>query len=155
MSRDISHHAQHGVRDLILHARRHEHAAVHQRDAHAAVHGESLYGRVNTWLAVRITSFVGSMTCAWLFAALALVSLPAAVASRNPVILVSWISQTFLQLVLLSIIIVGQRVISEASDARADSDHETLTLLKDMNVTQLAILQELHQLAPPVTPPAP
>jgi len=43
---------------------------------------------------------------------------------RNPVTLVSWISQTFLQLVLLSIIIVGQNIQAAASDSRAQATYE-------------------------------
>lgn len=86
--------------------------------------GHNPITRFNTWLAVKVTSGVGTMWCAYAFAALALVSLPAAIASRNPVVLVSWISQTFLQLVLLSIIIVGQNVLATASDKRAEATYE-------------------------------
>ena len=64
------------------------------------------------------------MWCAYAFAALALVSLPDAIGSKNPVTLVSWISQTFLQLVLLSIIIVGQNIQATASDSRAEATYE-------------------------------
>jgi hypothetical protein len=77
--------------------------------------------RFNTWLALKCTSGVGTMWCAYAFAALALVSLPAALASHNAVVLVSWVSQTFLQLVLLSVIIVGQNVLAAASDKRAEA----------------------------------
>jgi len=80
--------------------------------------------RFNTWLAVKVTTVVGTMWCAYAFAALAFVSLPAAIASGNPVLIVSWISQTFLQLVLLSIIIVGQNVLAAASDKRAEATFE-------------------------------
>src|SRR3989475_12777331 len=80
--------------------------------------------RFNTWVAVKVTNGVGTMWCAYAFAALALVSLPAAITSGNPVVLVSWISQTFLQLVLLSIIIVGQNVLATASDKRAEATYE-------------------------------
>lgn len=80
--------------------------------------------RFNTWLAVKVTNAVGTMWCAYVFAGLAIVSLPAAVASRNPVVIVSWISQTFLQLVLLSIIIVGQNVQADASDKRAEATYK-------------------------------
>src|SRR5437588_736240 len=80
--------------------------------------------RFNTWLAVKVTGAVGTVWCAYAFAALALVSLPAAIASHNPVILVSWVSQTFLQLVLLSIIIVGQNVQAAASDRRAEATYQ-------------------------------
>jgi hypothetical protein len=80
--------------------------------------------RLNAALAVKITDGVGTMWCAYAFAALALVSLPDAIQSRDVVTLVSWISQTFLQLVLLSIIIVGQNVLAAASDQRAQATYE-------------------------------
>src|SRR5438270_3890758 len=86
--------------------------------------GGTPIARFNTWLAVRVTNGVGTMWCAYAFAALAIVSLPAAIASGNPVLIVSWISQTFLQLVLLSIIIVGQNVLAAASDKRAEATYE-------------------------------
>ena len=86
--------------------------------------GDNPVARFNTWLAVRVTTAVGTMWCAYAFGLLAVVSLPAAIASRNPVILVSWVSQTFLQLVLLSIIIVGQNVQAAASDRRAEATYQ-------------------------------
>jgi hypothetical protein len=79
---------------------------------------------LNAWLAVRITNGVGTMWCAYIFAGLALVSLPAAIRSGDPVVLVSWISQTFLQLVLLSVIMVGQNVQGMAADKRAEATYE-------------------------------
>ena len=85
---------------------------------------DSPFTRFNTWLAVKVTNGVGTMWCAYAFAALALVSLPAAIMSGNAVLIVSWISQTFLQLVLLSIIIVGQNVLAAASDKRAEATYE-------------------------------
>jgi hypothetical protein len=80
--------------------------------------------RFNSTLAVKITRGVGTMWCAYVFAALALVSLPSAIKSGSAVTLVSWISQTFLQLVLLSIIIVGQNVFAAADDKRAEATYE-------------------------------
>jgi hypothetical protein len=82
------------------------------------------YRRFNASFAVKITKGVGTMWCAYAFAALALVSLPSAIQSGSAVVLVSWISQTFLQLVLLSIIIVGQNVLAAASDKRAEATYE-------------------------------
>jgi hypothetical protein len=80
--------------------------------------------RFNAWLAVKITDGVGTMWCAYAFAALAFVSLPSAIRSGDPVTIVSWISQTFLQLVLLSIIIVGQNVLAAAADKRSEATYE-------------------------------
>lgn len=75
----------------------------------------------NSRLGVWITRRVGSMWCAYIFAGLALVSLPTVLATGSLVLIVAWCAQTFLQLVLLSIIMVGQNVSGAASDARAES----------------------------------
>jgi len=73
---------------------------------------------INRRIAVVITNVVGTMWCAYAFALLALISLPQAIhAGTAP--LIAWIAQTFLQLVLLSIIMVGQKVAAEASDRQA------------------------------------
>jgi hypothetical protein len=99
---------------------------------------------------VRVTNGVGTMWCAYAFAALALVSLPSAIRSGSAVTLVSWVSQTFLQLVLLSVIIVGQNVLAAAADHRAeatysDADallHEVVKLQEHL-LAQDATLQRL------------
>jgi len=78
--------------------------------------------RFNAKFAVRITKMVGSMWCAYLFAAFDLLSLPAAVRGGISTI-VAWVAQTFLQLVLLSIIMVGQNVQSAAADKRAEDTY--------------------------------
>jgi hypothetical protein len=82
------------------------------------------YDRFNAAVALKITGGVGTMWCAYAFAALSLVSLPAAIRSGDAVTLVSWISQTFLQLVLLSVIIVGQNIQAAAADKRAEATYE-------------------------------
>ncbi len=76
--------------------------------------------RFNSWLAVKITNGVGTMWCAYAFAAIALVGLPAALKPGGEGI-IAWIAQTFLQLVLLSIIIVGQNIAAASSDARSEN----------------------------------
>jgi hypothetical protein len=128
-----------------------QHRLVLSHDSHATVHGTGPTGRFNTWLAVRITKTVGSMWMAYVFAALALISLPFAIASGQVIIIVAWIAQTFLQLVLLPIIIVGQNVIQAANDARAEADHETLTAVHKLTVevhaineAQSAILRQMQ-----------
>src|SRR3984893_11933128 len=79
--------------------------------------------RFNTWLAVKVTNGIGTMWCAYAFAALAIVSLPSAINAHSAVVLVSWISQTFLQLVLLSVIIVGQTELAAAADTRSEATY--------------------------------
>jgi hypothetical protein len=80
----------------------------------------SISSRFNAWLAVKITDGVGTMWCAYAFAALALIGLPAALRPGGEGI-IAWIAQTFLQLVLLSIIIVGQNIAATASDRRSEN----------------------------------
>jgi hypothetical protein len=103
------------------------------------VHGTGPIARFNTWLAVKVTKTVGSMWMAYVFAALTLISLPAAIASGQVIVIIAWIAQTFLQLVLLPIIIVGQNVIQAANDARAEADHETLSAVHQLTVEVHAI----------------
>jgi len=74
---------------------------------------------LNDRIGLGITKRVGSMWAAYAFAALTLISLPAAVASGNALIIVAWIAQTFLQLVLLPVIIVGQNLQAHESEKRA------------------------------------
>ena len=92
------------------------------RVAEQLPHG-SPAARFNAWLAVKVTTGVGTMWCAYAFAALAFISLPQAIRSHDAVTLVSWISQTFLQLVLLSVIIVGQNVLAAAADKRSEATY--------------------------------
>jgi hypothetical protein len=84
----------------------------------------------NAKLAVAITSGVGTMACAYAFAIIALVGLPTALKPGGEGI-ISWIAQTFLQLVLLSIIMVGQRVQADVSDARSLKQFEDTETIVD------------------------
>jgi hypothetical protein len=74
---------------------------------------------LNGKIAIGITAVVGTMWCAYVFTILAVIGLPTALAAGG-VGPISWIAQTFLQLVLLSVIIVGQNIQGKAADARAD-----------------------------------
>jgi hypothetical protein len=120
-------------------AQRHLPRLVLSHHGNETVHGTGAVGRFNTWLAVRITKTVGTMWIAYLFAAIALISLPAALSTHQVIIIVAWIAQTFFQLVLLPIIIVGQNVIQATNDARAEADHETLTAVHQLTVEVHAI----------------
>ena len=73
----------------------------------------------NGKVALILTTVVGTMWCAYAFACLALVALPSA-AGGGSLALIQWVSQTFIQLVMLSVIMVGQNILSRASDKRAE-----------------------------------
>jgi hypothetical protein len=92
----------------------------------------------NGRIAVIITKLVGTMWCAYIFAGIALISLPAAIRGGTAT-LVSWVAQTFLQLVLLSVIMVGQKVAAAASDKQALQTYEDTEAL-------LKIQDEVHRL---------
>jgi uncharacterized protein YlxW (UPF0749 family) len=84
--------------------------------------------KFNTWVAEKVTSFVSTMWAAYFFAAIALISLPRAISSGDTLILVSWIAQTFLQLVLLSIIMVGQKAQSSKVEIMIRETHDAALL---------------------------
>ena len=83
----------------------------------------SSVGSFNQKIATKITSFVSTMWCAYIFAAIALISLPAAIKSGDRIVIVAWVAQTFLQLVLLSIIMVGQDAASKGMQQKIDETH--------------------------------
>lgn len=70
--------------------------------------------RFNNWLGQKITDAVSTMWCAYIFAGMAIYGYP--YGSTDPKAIVSWAAQTFIQLVLLSIILVSQKVQSEKHD---------------------------------------
>ena len=80
--------------------------------------------RFNDWFAGRVTAAVGTMWAGYLFAGLAMVSLPAAIASHDRIVIVAWIAQTFLQLVLLPIIMVGQRMQGQTTEQKINETHQ-------------------------------
>jgi hypothetical protein len=118
-----------------------------------AVHGrvrdhlptDSAYARFNKKVAMAITRYVGTMTCFWVFCVLALLSLPAVLSGFSAfhgvfpsvlirlsiIALVSWVAQTFLQLVLLPSIMVGQNLQNEAADARSAKTFEDVEVVLD------------------------
>jgi uncharacterized membrane protein len=79
---------------------------------------------LNERIGLGVTRRVGTMWAAYAFFGLTLVSLPAALSSGNVIVIVSWVAQTFLQLVLLPIIIVGQNIQAKSSDDRAIATYE-------------------------------
>jgi hypothetical protein len=78
----------------------------------------------NGKVALILTSVVGTMWCAYAFAVLALVALPSALSGGSLLDLIQWISQTFIQLVMLSVIMVGQNILGRAADKRAEMTYQ-------------------------------
>lgn len=129
---------------------------LHPKDVYKSKHSISLAAKFNNSLAVKITNGVGTMWTAYLFTILALVSLPAVLTGVFPslrhffpgwllstslIALIAWVAQTFFQLVLLPIIMVGQNVIQGHQEAKAETDHQTLTYLANLQEEQMKLLQ--------------
>jgi hypothetical protein len=121
---------------------RRAHGPVKVADQHKT---DSAINRFNTRLALLITKVVGSMWCAYAFALFDLISLPSAIRAGTAAI-ISWIAQTFLQLVLLSVIMVGQNVQADAADRRSEAtfkDAEALLHGQEQVAAHLAAQDEL------------
>ncbi len=97
------------------------------------IHKESLSFQEK--VALYITKGVGSMYCAYIFAAIAFIGLPDAISAGKTEI-ITWVTQTFLQLVLLSIIMVGQNVLVKRSELRAEADFE-LDIKNEKDIEQI------------------
>ena len=78
---------------------------------------------VNDRIAMVLTTAVGTMWCAYVFAGLALLVVPEAVRG-GLLTFVQWVSQTFIQLVMLSVIMVGQNILGRASDRRSEMTYK-------------------------------
>ena len=94
----------------------------------------------NQRLAVAITRMTGTMTCAYAFGLLALLGFPALSALFSPIvaIYVVWFSQTFLQLIFLPVLSVGQSVLNRKAELQADEQFNT-TIKTYHDIEQIAL----------------
>jgi len=130
--------------------------AVHKRTVDH-LPSDSAYQRLNKTVAIALTKYVGTMTCFWVFCLLALFSLPAVLSgfsvfhSAFPAViikasiiaLVAWVAQTFIQLVLLPALMVGQNLQNEAADARAAKTFEDVEDARN-SIKQALTLLDVH-----------
>ncbi len=103
-------------------------------------------GRIglNGKIGLAITTLVGTMVAGYVFALIALISLPSAITSHNLTVIIAWVSSNFLQLVLLPVIIVGQNLQAKASDTRATQTYEDAeaVLHEAMQIQQHLLAQD-------------
>jgi len=87
------------------------------------------------------------MWCAYAFAALALTSLPQNLDTAQHFIL--WASSTFLQLVLLSVLMVGQGIAGRSTDAAIQSILADVSgmiqPIKDSHDQMATLVAEIHE----------
>lgn len=104
-------------------------------------------------IALALTRIVGTMWCAYAFAVLALFALPQAI-SGGLLPIVQWISQTFIQLVMLSVIMVGQNVLGQASDKRAVMAYaDAEATLHEADQIQAHLTLRIRRSTPAAPPP--
>jgi hypothetical protein len=126
----------------------------HPRSAELRAHGpvktkdlrhtdsENFWVRFNAKFGLKITLVVGTMWCAYIFTFLALFALPSAIKQGTYFIIV-WMSSSFLQLVLLPIIIVGQNIQATAADKRAEDTYKDAeAVLKESEEIQNHLLAQ-------------
>lgn len=154
--------------------------AVHARWLdHYPVH--NVYHRMNKALAVWITTNIGTMTCFWIFAFIAILSFPAilveaklippdigVIGSIAFVLVIQWLAQSFLQLVLLPSLMVGQNLQNQAADARAEKTFTDVEIILDrldthteaglsdilarLDTLQAELVAHIHATKPPDEP---
>ena len=115
---------------------------------------EGSFNKFNQNFATWIGTHVGSMYCFYLFNVIALLSVKAAFETHNLVPIVNWVSSNWIQLILLPAIMVAQNIAQDATEAKSEADHMTLTYLanlQDEQMTELknqtTILEELKKVA--------
>ena len=104
----------------------HPHTPRNVNDVHKAERSGA-----NQRIAVFLTAYVGTMQTAYGFAALAIIGLLGVLAILSPSVytLIAWLSQTFIQLVLLPVIMVGQNVLNRHAELQADEMYHNVVRL--------------------------
>lgn len=106
------------------------------------IKNDNVFVRINAKFGLRITLVVGTMWCAYIFTIIALFALPSAI-HQGTYFVVVWLSSSFLQLVLLPIIIVGQNIQAKAADKRAeDTFKDAEAVLKEAEEIQKHLLAQ-------------
>ena len=79
----------------------------------------------NKRLAILLTRSVGTMVCAYIFAVIAILGFPLLPFGPLATQMVQWTSQTFIQLTMLSVIMVGQAVLGRHAELLAEEQFNT------------------------------
>jgi hypothetical protein len=110
----------HHHNNVLFHHEPHQHQPRNVNLLHEA---EKKAAGFNDKLAILLTKGVGTMICAYIFAILAIIGFPGF--NATPTQWVQWISQTFIQLVMLSVIMVGQAVLGRKQELQSDEQYRT------------------------------
>src|SRR5215469_18287284 len=135
---------------------RHEPHQHQPRNVNLLMEAEQATAGFNTKLAVALTQGTGTMWTAYIFAILAITGLFGLLGWLNPFVflLTTWISQQFLQLVLLPVILVGQNVLSHKAELQADEQfhttmstyHDIEQIMQHLSAQDAELLRHAHML---------
>jgi len=106
---------------VLFHHEPHQHQPRNVNMLHEA---EKKASGFNQKIAILLTKGVGTMVCAYIFAILAIIGFPGLVNAQISQ-WVQWTSQTFIQLTMLSVIMVGQSVLGRKQELQADEQFNT------------------------------
>lgn len=111
---------------------------------------------LNTRIAVGLTKSVGTMWTAYSFALLAIVGLLAILQVLPPLVavLIVWASQTFIQLVMLPILSVGQNVLGHHAELMAEEQfnttqktyHDIEEIMQHLSAQDTELLKQSHMI---------
>jgi hypothetical protein len=87
------------------------------------MHEEEQHEGLNQRIALAITNALGSIPCMYFFVILALIGFPGLHAT--PYQYVQWLSQTFIQLVALSVLGIAQNILNRQTEIQSDAMYET------------------------------
>jgi hypothetical protein len=101
--------------------------------------------KVNHKVAKGLGTVLGNMYFFYFCVILDLAELPSVLKANSVIIYIAYVSQTVIQLLALPILQVYQNLQQEQNNAKADSDHQTLTYLATIQDEQLEILKKLDR----------
>src|SRR5579883_520077 len=143
----------HHHRTALFHHEPHQHQPRNVNALHAA---ERAAEGINTKIAITLTNSVGTMWTAYIFAIIAVIGLFGILQLFNPIValLVAWVSQTFIQLTLLPVIMVGQNVLGRKAELQADEQfrttmstyHDIEEIMKHLAAQDAELLRHAHML---------
>jgi uncharacterized membrane protein len=106
------------------HKMHHTPRIITMQHAHQAHH----HSKINQAIAVALNAKVGTMACAYVFCVIALVGLLGVLNILPPIayLLVAWGSQTFIQLVMLPVIMVSQNVLGKQQELQSEEQYQAV-----------------------------
>jgi hypothetical protein len=102
------------------------------------------FKKFNDYVAIKMTLGFGSMNAFWILFIMVLIPLIPLFSKTMPTI--QFISSGIIQLIALPLILVGQNLMGESSEKRAQEDHEMLKQQTEVILEQFDQIKHIHNL---------